>query len=178
MPSDVAIIHFDDEYSKMLNLLSRRFSRLVYIYHRKKFGSATVQNPRPRNLDELGQDAEAREFDSPADNGQMFSYIFLGSVDAPSDLKKYFTKSTLFVVDVLRYEPGTFDQKLTAAESIESLIKLGVDLNSIVVFTALQGASLVQLKSKYPQVEIISKLNSGDLDKRLLDIVEASLSDD
>lgn len=179
MAIDVTVIHIDDEFTDLVNLWPRRFSRLAYAYHKERADPAVVSDPKVKSLNGAGRaDIVAREFTSPALPKQMYTYIFVGEATVPASLASYITPCTLFVIDVLRTRTSECKSGMSARESIESIKQLGVRESQMVLFTALQGSDLLEIQKEYCDIELISKLRSQSLDLRLLKLVQMSTRDD
>lgn len=178
MVRNVTIVHVEDEFADLVNTWPRRVSNLLNAYLRETVNCSEITRPNRRTLENAGTDnIDVREFVAPNNNGHLFRYIFIGDIEIPDGIKTYLGEVNLFVVDVLRDSRDGNGQKITALQSIASAKRFGAHDKYIVVFTALQGLHLKDIEEKYPDVRIISKLRSEDLEGIFLDIIKESTKD-
>lgn len=176
MPADICIVHVEDEFTQMKSFPSKMKDYVEQFHNDAVGGDNFTSMKELKDPDNLDPGWVVYDIKSPVDDDRKIRYIFIAGKTISEKPAEYFVGSPHFIIDVLR--PSADSQKLfaTGSESIVSAMTHGGCAETITIFTACQGSDLIALTSDYPDIQIISKANSQELNRLISRIVVEGMS--
>lgn len=174
MPRDICIVHIEDEFAQMQPFPSKMRDYVEQYWNDQDGSDSFTTMKRIHTSDEF----VVFEIACPRGTGQRIRYIFVGPEVIPEAVKEHMCAHPRFIIDVLR--PSKDAQYLfsTAAESIRSAIGFGATLDDITIYTACQGRELQKLREEHDGLKCISKVDIGELNLLISQVVLAGMIDD
>ena len=177
MPSNVCIVHIEDEYQQMKSFPSRMKDYIEKYWSDKTGNDNFSKIKEEKGNSDAGDAWIVFDIPCPENSGQKFRYILISASKISPEIASYIFERKYFIIDVLR--PSSDAQRLwvTGNDSIASARENGGSDTNITFFTACQGTDLDALKRDNPNVRVIPKSRLSELNRLLSDIIQTSMAD-
>ncbi|MGQ0589139.1 MAG: hypothetical protein ACT4N8_06350 [Sphingosinicella sp.] len=177
MQRNVCIVHIEDEFHQMKYLPVRLRQYVQQHLLDRTDGSEYPVVSLVVSHTGGADNAEWIVYDivGPDELTASIRYIFSAAARIPEELEAHILDGSHFIIDVLRVSVDRQALESTAEESIQSALENGGRLEEITIYTACQGSDLDEVLSKFPSVNLISKICVTELNLMLGGLVVRSL---